>query len=101
MIDNNLSCREVASKFDIGSHAAVLRWYKAYTEEGVHGLMAMKNIGRPSNPVSASMTRSKAPPGDELEALRKENERLKTENAYLKKLNALVREKAGSKPPTR
>ena len=87
---NNLSYREVAAKYNIGTHVTVIKWNKIFTKQGVEGLMT-ENKGE--KPTGRPRGRPLKLDREEMKDLRKENERLKMEVAYLKKLNALVQEK--------
>lgn len=75
--------RDLAGEFDLSSPKLIEAWVRGYRDEGEDGLRP-KRRGRP--PVSDDQRSG----GDsELQALRRENERLRAENAYLGKLRAL------------
>lgn len=74
---------DLAREFDLSSPNLVRTWVRIYRREGEDGLRP-KRRGRPPMPAQ------QATGGEsELEALRRENERLRAENAYLGKLRAL------------
>ena len=74
---------DLAREFDLSSPNLVRTWVRVYRHEGEDGLRP-KRRGRPPKPAGQG-------PGEEseLQALRRENERLRAENAYLGKLRAL------------
>jgi transposase-like protein len=74
---------DLAREFDLSSPKLIEAWVRIYRNEGEDGLRP-KRRGRPPGPDGQGSG------GDsELEALRRENERLRAENAYLGKLRAL------------
>lgn len=101
VLDEKLSMREAAARFNIPNEMAVRHWLDTVKASGPQGLlesaraqdkkMAKKNIPRPpegSDPETWSV-----------EQFRAELRYLRAENAYLKKLKALdLREKTGRKP---
>ena len=72
----------LAREFDLSSSKLVETWARVYRREGEDGLRP-KRRGRPPRPAGQDSGEG------ELEALRRENERLRAENAYLGKLRAL------------
>ncbi|MGP4017508.1 helix-turn-helix domain-containing protein [Saccharopolyspora sp. 5N708] len=74
---------DLAREFDLSSPKQVETWARIYRREGEDGLRP-KRRGRP--PQSAETGSGGE---SELQALRRENERLRAENAYLGKLRAL------------
>jgi transposase len=74
---------DLAGELDLSSPKLIEAWVRSYRAEGEDGLRP-KRRGRPPKP-------DDQPTGgeSELEALRRENERLRAENAYLGKLRAL------------
>ncbi|MER6989478.1 helix-turn-helix domain-containing protein [Saccharopolyspora hirsuta] len=75
---------DLAREFDLASPKQVETWARIYRREGEDGLRP-KRRGRPPKPAD-----HQEPGGEsELQALRRENERLRAENAYLGKLRAL------------
>ena len=77
-----VSGRVLAEEYDLPSPGTVTNWTRIYRRDGVDGLRP-KRRGRPPT------DRENPLPEGELEALRKENERLRAEVAYLGKLRAL------------
>ena len=71
---------DLAIKFEVSSPQLVLRWAQLLRDEGEDGLKP-KPKGRP---------KAASEPAGEMEALRREVERLRAENAYLGKLRALM-----------
>lgn len=84
----SLSLREACVKFNIRSEANIIKWQKAYENEGPAGLVN-KPLGRPSMNFKRAKKKSDKPLTREEELL-KENEALRAENALLKKFNALI-----------
>lgn len=76
------SGRALAEEFDLPSPSTVTTWTNKYRRDGPDALRP-KRRGRPPT------TRKDAAPETEIEALRRENERLRAEVAYLGKLRAL------------
>lgn len=74
---------DLAREFDLSSPNLVRTWVRIYRREGEDGLRP-KRRGRPPTPAQQATGGE-----NELEALRRENERLRAENAYLGKLRAL------------
>lgn len=73
----------LAEEFELSAPELVVKWGRLLREEGEDALRP-KRRGRP--PRSAG-------PADEVEALRREVERLRAENAYLGKLRALMEQR--------
>jgi transposase len=101
VIDEELSMREAAARFNISTETVVRHWVNVYKDAGEKGLLSIKP-GR-----SKGMTKpQKTPPLTDAaleklspEELRAELRYLRAENAYLKKLKTLVQsEKTGKKP---
>ena len=76
------SGRALAEEYDLPSPNIVANWTGIYRREGEDGLRPKKGGRPPTGP-------GNRPPESEVEALRKENERLRAEVAYLGKLRAL------------
>lgn len=76
------SGRALAEEYGLPSPSTVANWTSIYRREGEDGLRP-KRRGRPPT------DRGNPPPQNEIETLRKENERLRAEVAYLGKLRAL------------
>ena len=76
------SGRALAEEYDLPSPTTVANWTVIYRRDGEDGLRP-KRRGRPPT------DRENIRPDSEIEALRKENERLRAEVAYLGKLRAL------------
>lgn len=76
---------DLACEFDLASAKQVETWARVYRNEGEEGLRP-KRRGRPPKPADQGSGGQ-----GELDALRRENERLRAENAYLGKLRALRR----------
>jgi len=74
---------DLAREFDLSSPNLIRTWVRTYRSEGEDGLRP-KRRGRPPKPADQETGGE-----SELEALRRENERLRAENAYLGKLRAL------------
>ncbi|MBB5154348.1 helix-turn-helix domain-containing protein [Saccharopolyspora phatthalungensis] len=74
---------DLAREFDLSSPKLIETWARIYRNEGEEGLRP-KRRGRPPRPAEAGSGGE-----SELQALRRENERLRAENAYLGKLRAL------------
>lgn len=74
---------ELAREFGLASPKQVETWARIFRREGADGLRP-KRRGRPPKPAGECSGGE-----SELEALRRENERLRAENAYLGKLRAL------------
>jgi transposase len=100
-LNEELSMREAAARFNISNETVVRHWVNVYKDAGQKGLLSIKP-GR-----SKEMTKSQkaSPLADTAleklspEELRAELRYLRAENAYLKKLKALVQsEKNGRKP---
>ena len=79
---NGESGRVLAEEYDLPSPTTVANWAVIYRRDGEDGLRP-KQRGRPT------AEPGKRPPDNEIEALRKENEKLRAEVAYLGKLRAL------------
>ncbi len=76
------SGRALAGEYGLPSPSTVANWTSIYRREGEDGLRP-KRRGRPP------ADRGNPAPQNEIETLRKENERLRAEVAYLGKLRAL------------
>lgn len=76
------SGRALAEEYELPSPSTVTNWTSIYRRKGEDGLRP-KRRGRPPT------DRENVPPESEVDALRKENERLRAEVAYLGKLRAL------------
>ena len=76
------SGRALAEEYGLPSPSTVANWTSIYRRDGEDGLRP-KRRGRPPTDPEGS------PPANEIEMLRKENERLRAEVAYLGKLRAL------------
>ena len=84
----SLSLREACMKYNIRSEANIIKWQKAYENEGSAGLVN-KPRGRSAMNFKRAKKKSDKPLTREEELL-KENEALRAENALLKKFNALI-----------
>lgn len=101
VLDEELSLREAAARFNISNESVVRHWVNVYKDTGEKGLLNIKP-GRNKN----MKKNQKTPPltDAELEKLSPEELRaelcyLRAKNACLKKLKALVQsEKNGRKP---
>lgn len=76
------SGRALAEEYGLPSPSTVANWTSIYRREGEDGLLPKRRGRPPAN-------RGNPPPENEIETLRKENERLRAEVAYLGKLRAL------------
>lgn len=76
------SGRALAEEYGLPSPSTVANWTSIYRREGEDGLRPKRRGRPPAN-------RGNPPPENEIETLRKENERLRAEVAYLGKLRAL------------
>lgn len=76
------SGRALAEEYGLPSPNTVANWTRIYRREGEDGLRPKKRGRPPTDPENP-------PPENEIEMLRKENERLRAEVAYLGKLRAL------------
>lgn len=85
MIQEKLSYKETARRFEISCDKSVAKWERIYLTEGPEGLY-IERRGR------SSKGRSTMLPKDVEEDLLAEVQRLRAENAYLKKLQVLVLE---------
>jgi transposase len=99
MRENNLSCRDAATKFGI-SKSMVNRLEHTYLEEGVESLYIVRRV-QASKSVNPKIGRPSVMSKQVEEDLIEENQRLRMENEYLKKLNALIREKEVSTRKTK
>ena len=86
MLEEKLSYRETARRFEVNGHHRIQDWERIYLTEGPEGFAVERrgrgSKGRPPKPM---------PPKVE-EDLLAEVQRLRAENAYLKNLQALVLE---------
>jgi transposase-like protein len=82
------SARTLCQEYDLPSPTTVANWAVIYRRDGEDGLRP-KRRGRPPT------TCVDQPADSELDALRKENERLRAEVAYLGKLRALRSQQRG------
>ena len=85
MIQEKLSYRETARRFEINDRTRITDWERIYLTEGAEGL-AIERRGR------GSTGRPKKLPKEVEEDLLAEVQRLRAENDYLKNLQALVLE---------
>lgn len=76
------SGRALAEEYGLPSPNTVTNWTSIYRREGEDGLRPKRRGRPPAN-------RGNPPPENEIETLRKENERLRAEVAYLGKLRTL------------
>jgi transposase-like protein len=76
------SGRALAEEYGLPSPSTVANWTSIYRREGEDGLRPKRRGRPPAN-------RGNPPPENEIETLRKENERLRAEVAYLGKLRTL------------
>lgn len=100
VLDEQLSMREAAARFNIPNEMAVQRWMNVYRASGLEGLLNIRKGRRHvtkktiPHPLAEKDPETLSP-----EELRSELRYLRAENAYLKKLKALVQsEKNGKKP---
>ena len=88
MLETGASYLETAVQFYLNNPSLIVRWLKAFQEQGIEGLKS-KSKGRPSMSKKTNKQKKKEEKKltreDELE---RENELLRLENAYLKKLRA-------------
>ena len=85
MMEEKLSYRETARRFDVSSDTRIKDWERIYLTEGADGF-AVERRGR------SSTGRPKKLPKEVEEDLLAEVQRLRAENEYLKNLQALVLE---------
>ena len=85
MMEEKLSYRETARRFDVSSDTRIKDWERIYLTEGADGF-AVERRGR------SSTGRPKELPKEVEEDLLAEVQRLRAENDYLKNLQALVLE---------
>lgn len=100
-LNERLSMREAAARFNLSHENVVLKWVNTYKESGLHGLfnsqrghsgqMTKKKI---SHPLTDKALDALTP-----EELRAELRYLRAENAYLKKLEALAQSEVKGKKP--
>jgi transposase len=76
------SGRALSEEFGLPSPSTVANWTTIFRRDGEDGLRPKRRGRPPAN-------RGDCPPESEIEALRRENERLRAEVAYLGKLRAL------------
>jgi len=76
------SGRALAEEYGLPSPSTVANWTSVYRREGEDGLRPKRRGRPPTDP-------GDPPPENEVETLRRENERLRAEVAYLGKLRAL------------
>lgn len=100
VLDEQLSMREAAARFNIPNEMAVQRWMNVYRESGLEGLLNIRKGHRHvTKKIIPHPLAEKDPEALSPEELRSELRYLRAENAYLKKLRALVQsEKNGKKP---
>ena len=101
VLNEELSMREAAARFNISNESVVRHWVNVYKDAGEKGLLSIK----PGRRTDMKKTKKTPPLTDAVleklspEELRAELRYLRAENAYLKKLKALVQnEKNGKKP---
>ena len=101
VLNEELSMREAAARFNISNETVVRHWVNVYKVAGEKGLLSIKP-GRSKNMTTPKKTLPLTDAALEKlspEELRAEIRYLRAENAYLKKLKALVQsEKNGRKP---
>ena len=86
MLEEKLSYRETARRFEINDHHRIQNWERIYLTEGPEGLdVERRGRGSKGRP-------PKQLPKEVEEDLLAEVQRLRAENAYLKNLQALVLE---------
>ncbi|RDW18143.1 transposase [Oceanobacillus arenosus] len=88
MLETGASYQETAVQFQLNYTSLIVRWLKAFREQGIEGLKP-KSKGRPS--MSKKTNNQKKKEEKKLtreEELEREIELLRLENAYLKKLRA-------------
>jgi transposase len=87
----NLSCREMAAMYNIGNPHSITMWQQQH-ERGE--LRSPQSISPLDNSVPTKKKTSPRPPkskqSEQVDSLRRENQRLRAEVAYLKKVSALV-----------
>ena len=86
MLEERLSYREAARRFEVNDHHRIQNWERIYLTEGPEGL-AVERRGRGSKDRPPKQL-----PKEVEEDLLAEVQRLRAENAYLKNLQALVLE---------
>lgn len=94
MLEEKLSYRETARRFEVNDHHRIQDWERIYLTEGPEGF-AVERRGR------GSSGRPRKLPKETEEDLLAEVQRLRAENEYLKNLQALVLERErrqGKKP---
>ena len=94
MLEEKLSYRETARRFEVNDHHRIQDWERIYLTEGPEGF-AVERRGR------GSAGRPRKLPKETEEDLLAEVQRLRAENEYLKNLQALVLERErrrGKKP---
>ena len=86
MLEEKLSYRETARRFEVNDHHRIQDWERIYLTEGPEGF-AVERRGR------GSAGRPRKLPKETEEDLLAEVQRLRAENEYLKNLQALVLER--------
>jgi transposase len=98
VLNEKISMREGAARFNISDEAVVRHWVKVFKNSGLEGLQKLKH-GRPKQMIKKQSVPPPAADTDKRletlspEELRAELRYLHAENAYLKKLKALVQQK--------
>jgi len=88
MIETGASYSETAVQFHLNNPSLIVRWLKAFREQGIEGLKP-RSKGRPSMSKKPNKQEKKEEKKiTREEELERENELLRLENAYLKKLRA-------------
>ena len=90
MMQEKISYKEAARRFDVSSDTRVASWERIYLTEGPE-MLYVERRGR------GSKGRPPKLPKEVEEDLLKEVQRLRAENEYLKKLQALVLERKQSR----
>lgn len=87
MLNEKLSYRETAQRYQVSNHHLIQAWERIYLEEGAEGF-ALERRGRKSKDQPPKALKPEVE-----EDLLAEVQRLRAENDYLKNLQALVLEK--------
>ena len=95
MLEEKLSYRETARRFDVGDHHRIQDWERIYLTEGAEGFAVERRGKRHRGSLNKQL------PKQVEEDLLAEVQRLRAENEYLKNLQALVleRERCRGKKP--